>query len=291
MTIRNSVLCVLALAAGALAQGPPPRGARGMMGGGPGGPGARFLGAEPGRPGRVVKNAPYSADVVTESTQTLADGNHIRQTNTSHVYRDGEGRTRQEQSLNGLSAIAGSANLPPVVFIHDPVAGVSYALNPNDKTATRSANRIGRGGRGGQAQSGGTTGASAAGNGQVRDQMAPVRMYGGVYRQNMQNVKTESLGKQTIEGVVADGTRTTLTIPAGQMGNEQPIQVVNERWYSADLQTVVMSKHSDPRTGETVTRLANVNRSEPSPTLFQVPADYKVSEDTRPRPAGPPRQQ
>ena len=289
MTIRNSVLCVLALAVGVFAQGPPPRGARGMMMGGPGGPGARFLGAEPGMPGRVVKNAPYSADVVTETTQTLADGNHIHQTNTSHVYRDSEGRTRQEQSLSGLSAIAGSATLPHVVFIHDPVAGLSYALNPNDKTATKSANpRMGRGGRGGPPPSGATTGTPGGNNGQVRDQMARVRMNRGVDRQN---VKTESLGKQTIEGVVADGTRTTLTIPAGQMGNEQPIQVVNERWYSADLQTVVMTKHSDPRTGETVTRLTNVNRSEPSPTLFQVPADYKVTEYARPRPAGPPQQQ
>jgi hypothetical protein len=90
---------------------------------------------------------------------------------------------------------------------------------------------------------------------------------------NSANVKTESLGRQTIEGVPADGTRTTLTIPAGQMGNEQPIQVVTERWYSPDLQTVLMTKHSDPRNGETVTHLQNVSRSEPSPTLFQVPAD------------------
>jgi len=79
---------------------------------------------------------------------------------------------------------------------------------------------------------------------------------------NDQNFKTESLGKQTIEGVQADGRRTTMTIPAGQMGNEQPIQIVTETWYSADLQTVVLSKHSDPRNGDTVTKLMNVSRSE-----------------------------
>jgi hypothetical protein len=274
--IRNSVCCVLALALGALAQGPPPRGPHTMGPGGmgPGGPdgGARFLGAEPGRPGRVVKNAPYSADVVTETTQTLSDGNHIRQTSNSHVSRDSEGRTRLEQSLNGLSAISGTTTLPHVVFIHDPVAGQSYALNANDKSATKSVMppRMGRGG--------------ATGN--------PMRDQGSRGRgPNAGNTKTESLGQKTIEGVVADGTRTTVTIAAGQMGNEQPIQVVTERWYSAELQTVVLSRHSDPRNGESVTRVTNISRSEPSPTLFQVPADYKVTEDSHARGAGPSKRQ
>ena len=108
---------------------------------------------------------------------------------------------------------------------------------------------------------------------------------------NNPNVKTETLARQTIEGVPADGTRTTFTIPAGEMGNELPIQVVTERWYSPDLQTFVLTKHSDPRTGDTVTRLTNINRSEPSHTLFEVPADYKVTENTRQRPMGGPAKQ
>lgn len=274
--IRSVTVCVLAFAAGALAQGPP-RGPRPMGPGGPGG-GARFLGAEAGMPGRVVKNAPYSADVVTESTQTLPDGNHIRQSTTSHVMRDSEGRTRVEQSLQGLSAIAGSTTLPHVVFIHDPVAGQSFALNANDKTATKSGmTRMGRGGPPPQGANGQPP-AGPRGRG----------MFG--HGADSQNVKTESLGRQTMEGVTVDGTRTTLTIPAGQMGNEQPIQVVNERWYSSELQTVILSKRTDPRNGETVTRVMNVSRSEPSPTMFQVPADYKVTETTRQRPAGASKQ-
>jgi len=52
-----------------------------------------------------------------------------------------------------------------------------------------------------------------------------------------------------IEGVRADGTRTTITIPAGAMGNEQPILIVSERWYSPELQTVVMTKRNDPAYG------------------------------------------
>ncbi len=88
----------------------------------------------------------------------------------------------------------------------------------------------------------------------------------------------ESLGKQTIEGVEAEGTRTTITFPAGAIGNERPINLVSERWYSPELQTIVLTKHSDPRFGETTYRLTNINRSEPARTLFEVPSDYTVKE-------------
>jgi hypothetical protein len=77
---------------------------------------------------------------------------------------------------------------------------------------------------------------------------------------------------------MAEGTRITLTIPAGKIGNERPIATVNERWYSQELQTVVLTKNSDPRMGETTYRLTNINRGEPDPSLFQVPADYTVEE-------------
>ena len=102
------------------------------------------------------------------------------------------------------------------------------------------------------------------------------------------DAKTESLGRQTIEGVQAEGRRTTITIPAGQAGNELPIHIVNESWYSTELQTTVLSKHSDPRNGDTVTRLLNISRSEPSRMMFEAPADYKLSEFApgMPRPRG-----
>ena len=273
MQILKTLIGLAILVVGAGAQGPgrgPGRGDR--MGFGPQGPGARFLGAEAGMPGRVVKNAPYAADVVTESTQTLADGNHIKQSTTAKVYRDSEGRTRSEQSVN-LNGLAANANMPQMVFINDPVAGLNYALNTKSKTATRSTwMPHGRGGPGGppsdptQAQ-----GAQAQGT-----QATPRRPRGA----SNPNVKTEALGRQTIEGIPADGRRTTVTIPVGQMGNELPIQSVTEVWYSADLHTEVLYKHSDPRTGETVRKLANVSRSEPARTLFEAPADYKVTERT-----------
>lgn len=253
MWIRVTVVGLLAAAVCLFAQNPPP-GGRGRFGGGPN---ARFLGAEAGPPGRVVRNAPYSAEMITESTQTLADGNHIRQSTTARVFRDSEGRTRTEQSLKGLGALAGNTDLPNVIFIGDPVAGTTYALNPSAKTATkRGWMRPGR--------SGPPSSDRTAQKARRRESMDA-------------NMKTESLGRQTIDGVAADGTRTTTTIPAGELGNEQPLQIVTERWYSPDLQIFVLTRRSDPRTGETITRFANISRAEPAHALFEVPADYKVN--------------
>jgi hypothetical protein len=94
--------------------------------------------------------------------------------------------------------------------------------------------------------------------------------------------KTESLGTQTIEGVSAEGTRSTITIPAGEIGNTLPLEIIDETWYSSELQINVMTKHRDPRSGENTYRLTNISRSEPDRSLFEVPADYTVSEGKMP---------
>jgi hypothetical protein len=92
------------------------------------------------------------------------------------------------------------------------------------------------------------------------------------------NFKKEDLGTQTIAGVSAQGTRYTRIIPAGQIGNEKPITIVSEHWYSNDLQMTVMSKRSDPQFGETTYTLTNIHRTEPAAALFAVPSDYTVQE-------------
>jgi hypothetical protein len=188
------------------------------------------------------------------------------------VYRDSEGRTRTEQSLTGLGAIAPNSSLPTVVFLQDPVAGTGYALDTVHKTATKSSwPMMGRGP--GQKGSGPAAARGPAGGGRR-----------GPHPDDA-NTKTESLGRQTMEGIAVDGTRITTVIPAGQIGNELPIQVVTERWYSPDLQVFVLTRHSDPRSGETVTRLTNVSRSEPAKSLFEVPADFKIVDSaSRPNP-------
>jgi hypothetical protein len=261
MYVRNLALGLFILTAALLAQTPPP-GGRGRFGPN-GGPGPRFIGGEPGTPGRIVRNAPYTGDLVTETSQTLSDGNHIHQTTTAHLVRDSEGRTRREQSLNGLGALGAPAGNAQAVFISDPVAGVSYALNPSNHTVSKLAEPgRGRGSRNGK---------------QATPPDAPRWGRGA----NSEDIKTESLGKQTIESVAADGARVTQTIAAGAMGNELPIQVVTERWYSPDLHMDILTKRTDPRFGETVTKLTNINRAEPSHSLFEPPADYKTVEDRR----------
>lgn len=96
-------------------------------------------------------------------------------------------------------------------------------------------------------------------------------------------MKSELLGPMSVDNVRAEGTRTVITLPAGSIGNERPIEIVNERWYSPELQTVVQTRRVDPRFGEVVYKLLNINRAEPSRHWFEVPADFTI-EEQRPTP-------
>jgi hypothetical protein len=236
----------------------------------------------------VVKGAPYSAEAVTESTQTLADGNRIVQKNSAMVFRDSQGRTRREQTLGAIGPLAVQSGEPVrFVTISDPVAGVSYTMDSQTKTAAKiplrtTISHVGAGG--GVAGSWATketfevaTPGPQPEPGKQMVQTAILRRRADAGGQG----NTEQLGKQVIEGIEAEGTRDVMTIPAGQMGNERPMEVVSERWYSPSLQTVVMSKRSDPRMGETVYRLTNINLREPPASLFQVPADYTVKDGSQ----------
>ena len=237
---------------------------------GPGGPGPAgdfsFIRAEFGFAGRVVKGAPYAAQAVTQFTQTLADGNHIQRTTTASVARDSEGRTRTEQSMAAIGSLTGSDNTSKAIFIHDPVAAVSYALDPASHSARRTAMPTPR----------------------VRQAPAGTEAVRSSRYHDMAALKSEDLGTQIVNGTTAQGKRMTHTIPAGQAGNEKAIDIVTETWYSQELQTVVMSKTTDPRTGESLFKLNNVSRAEPDPALFQVPADYAVTEG-RQNPMGAPQ--
>jgi hypothetical protein len=94
--------------------------------------------------------------------------------------------------------------------------------------------------------------------------------------------KTEKLGKQTVSGVSCDATRTTHSIPAGQIGNDRPIEIVSETCFSEELKTVVSSRTADPMHGETTMRLSGVSRSEPAKSLFEIPAGYTTKEPPQP---------
>ncbi len=265
--------------------------------------------------GKVVKGAPYSGEAVTESVQVLGDGNRIVNKFTSTIYRDSEGRTRREQTLKGLGVL-GNGNEPlQTIFINDPVAGVTYALDSRSHVAHKSApfnfeftRKLGgvatgpegsfeiRVGPGSENRSTmimtAPVPAPPAGPGTriavTQNEQFSIGGAAGsssyVFRTGNgpnANEKKEDLGKQMIEGVEAEGTRTTVTIPAGEIGNERPIEIVSERWYSPELQLVVMTRHSDPRQGETTYKLTNINRTEPAKSLFEVPSDYTIKEGPR----------
>jgi len=210
--------------------------------------------------GKIVTGAPFSAVAVSETSQTLADGNHISRKTQSNLYRDSQGRVRKEITLVGFGPLAASGKPKSFVVINDPVGGVTYLLHPDEKTAEKMAKPFGKMGGG------------------AREAMRNKRS--AREQQEIANgtLHQEDLGTQTIAGVTAQGTRTTRTIPAGQMGNEKPITIVNERWYSNDLQMVVMSKRSDPWSGETTFTLTNINRTEPDASYFTVPSDYSVTQ-------------
>jgi hypothetical protein len=236
--------------------GPPPQDE--FTPGGPIGARMKILGFEEMHPGKVVTGAPYTAVGVTETTQTLADGTSINRKIQANIFRDGQGRVRRETTVPVIGPLVASGKSSSFVMIHDPVAGTAFILHPDTKIADQlPAPRRGMNNKGA-----------------LRDKFEAhiqAEIASG-------KVKKDDLGTQTINGVVAQGTRYTKTIPAGEIGNDKPITAVTERWYSADLQVVVKSTRTDPRFGSTTYTLTNIQRQEPASTLFAVPSDYTVQQ-------------
>ena len=242
--------------------------------------------------GRPVQGAPYSATVTNESVQILADGNRIVQKTSGTTARDSQGRTRQDAALPSIGNLS-AANALELVFIQDPVAQVSYTLNITEKTAQKMPTLPPPlGAPPGPGIVAGSTGTPAtetflAEVGAEASVSEPVPPPPGTFHKSIlisdrAEAKTEDLGSQMIEGVLANGVRTTRTIPAGQIGNEKPLNIVTEVWTSSEMKTVVYSKRTDPRLGEQVFRLTNIVRAEPDPALFTVPTDYKIVDGPKP---------
>ena len=221
---------------------------------GPGGQG----GPQPGfaRDMRVVKGQPYSADLANESSQVLGDGTKIARKVAGSVYRDTDGRTRREET-------AGQEQKSITIF--DPMAAVSVSLNTSSKKAFKQAVHV--------------PGDHPAGDRRGPGRIPAERAAKGSGRHD-QNRVVEDLGNQAIEGVQATGRRTTTTVLAGMIGNDRDLKIVDEVWFSPDLQVVVQSRHSDPRTGEVTYKLTNIRRGDQPHTLFEVPADYQLKESS-----------
>jgi hypothetical protein len=234
--------------------------AQGPHRGGPGfgGP-MELLGFAGGHDGKVVTGAPFSASATSDTTETLSDGTVIHRTAQLNLYRDSQGRSRRELTASGFGPLAASGAPKTFVMISDPVAGVHYMLNPANKTAHKMPIHA----------AAGTSDGANTFHQKMEAREASEEAAG--------LLKKESLGTQVINGVSAEGTRITKTIPAGKIGNDRAIQIVSERWYSPDLQIVVKSTHTDPQFGTTTYSVSNLQKTEPAATLFAVPSDYTVT--------------
>lgn len=245
-----------------------------------------------GQFGPQLPNAPFSAEMITTQIQTLADGTHITQPEqTMKMYRDSLGRTRTEMYM--AMPNAPQQNTPLNITIMDPIEGTQYVLNTQMKTA-RKVTMPKRPQQSPQtpavppgfvSQAGAISapfGAAIVGapSGAMVLRANPA---GNVATAIAPQSKNESLGTQTIEGLVADGHRTTTTWPVGSMGNDRELVTTNESWQSKELGIAVLSKNSDPRRGDRTTKLTNVSRAEPDSSLFQVPPDYTIEEQPAPR--------
>ena len=281
---------------------------------------------------RPIRNAPYSAQMVTERQQNLSDGNQIADRHATMAYRDSAGRTRQE--------VVDAKGELKVVTIHDPVAGATWILKPQDRSAmkiarpgdaareaSRHAAEAGR--RAGeeararveQMRKDGTLptverrklddgseeiivkrvarvndearqhiredvriqvskaleeNGAALRDAQIRLAPLTAGMFGDMKWAS--KATTKDLGTRDFNGIKAEGKLRSYEIPAGEIGNRNPIVVSDETWYSPDLQVTVYTKHSDPRSGDTVFRLDNLKREEPAASLFAVPSDYTVKD-------------
>ncbi len=275
---------------------------------------AAFAGAGMRWPGKPVKNLPYSAEVVTERVQNLADGNQITHKTTSMTYRDSAGRTRQE-----MRDPKGEVRN---ITIHDAVSGATYILNPREKTATQIAPNRQLGAAAAEAARARIEALRKEGKlpeikerreiiirhsaeqgedvkidiekaeglkieGRHSLQFAPggdmqihLGALAGAFGDSKWSSKATSkdLGTRDIDGIKAEGKVRSYEIPAGEAGNRNPIVVTDETWFSPELQVTVLTKHSDPRSGDNVYRLASIKREEPAAALFTVPSDYKVKD-------------
>jgi len=222
---------------------------------------------------RAVTGSPFSGTEQRHSLQVLGDGTHIEQTESSQISRDTEGRTRTEANPGGSDA-------PAIVTIQDPVAGTSYFLDPVHKTANRlPLPRV----LTSMGLPPSITVSSSLSTFVAADTAKVMAFQAGPgVNKSAAAVPApvdEDLGAQEVNGVLAKGTRTTINIPVGQIGNDRALQVVNERWYSDELGMIVKSSNSDPRFGTTTYELVNISRVAPDPSLFQIPADYTVNEE------------
>ena len=232
-----------------------------------------------------VAGQPYEASKVTHSVWKLADGTTIRHDAETKIARDGEGRVREDLETTSASSIGGKQTnaTRESVTVADPVDHSLTTWTGTTKMAFRMqmpnlsglAKKPGMGGiMGGMPPPPRPASVSLGTIPPLRETAPPP----GRVTADKYEVRTEDLGQQSIAGVLATGKRTTTVIATGKIGNDQPITIVHEEWYSPDLKVVVKSEDSDPRSGDRTMELEGLTRGDPDPSLFHAPEGYKVQD-------------
>jgi hypothetical protein len=247
-----------------------------------------LLAIEPFDIGRAVPDLPYTATAVTEFMQVLGDGNRIEHQTSAAIARDGRGRVRREHQATFIGPLS-AERATALVSITDPTTGTHITLDQERRVAHRLTIKpfegLARDNIKATLKARWKSQAGApppdgplvfGGRGSAGVWMGQVSAHRAGEAEPV--TRTENLGARDIEGVRAEGTRTTVTIPAGAIGNQAPLETVSERWYSPELQVIVLTRRSDPRFGETTYRLTNIVRGEPSADLFEIPQGYRVEE-------------
>jgi hypothetical protein len=228
--------------------------------------------------GPVVAGMPYQVDAVTTVAQTLGDGTQISRRMAARAFRDSAGRVRQEQTVTGLAVLDPAADRQTIVTIHDVVANVTYTLDVDAKTARRSSidpRTFAAAPPPPPPPPPAAPGVKPRLGGPPAPPPAPPRP------------QAAALGTRMFQGIAIVGEVNRVTIPAGRIGNDRPIEIVDERWTSPDLALLVHARYSDPRTGEVDYQVLRLDRREPSAELFRVPAGFRVVDAPPPPPPAP----
>ena len=208
--------------------------------------------------GPPVINAPYAGELVSEHVRTVAGGAQLAQTNEiQRVFRDSQGRTRTERPVMMASPVPQPG--PVLIEVTDPVAGFAWIADDQSRTVHRVPIQ--------------PKPAAPDPGPPPKVPLVPLR------DSSLQDVKSEKLGTQNIDGFLAEGTRTTMTWRAGSQGNDRPFSDTRETWFATELKTMVLSKYVSMRGGESTTRLTNISRAEPDPALFQPPQEYVIVDE------------
>lgn len=259
-----------------------------------------FVATQAGMEGKVVKGKPYSAEGVTTHKQVLIDGTTITKESTSKIYRDSQGRTRREMTLAAIGPWAAEGEPPTTVTINDPVAGRIFVSQKGSHTAKaidvvtdgpgeREVVIVKKSVEAGESSHEATVETSHEANGvwihteetgpgSVQRREHDFTMAGPPLGPGDGETTTQELGEKVIEGVVARGKMKTTVIPKGKIGNDAPITITTETWYSDEIEAMVLTESNNPLVGQVTYRLQNVSRAEPDPTLFDAPEDVEIEE-------------